>query len=76
MAKKAELERLAGQIQQEIANYDEDDPSAWIRIQDAMYQLRRATEPPNIFIMKQRFHVSVECLLPVQPENSYASIDN
>lgn len=57
MTKKAELEKLAAQIQKEVSCYDEADPTAWVRIQDAMYQLRRATEPPNIFVMKQRFHV-------------------
>ncbi|KAJ5652608.1 S-adenosyl-L-methionine-dependent methyltransferase [Penicillium longicatenatum] len=56
MTKRAELEKLAAQIQKEVSCYDEDDPTAWVRIQDAMYQLRRATEPPNIFVMKQRFH--------------------
>ena len=57
MTKKAELEKLAAQIQKEVSRYDEADPTAWIRIQDAVHQLRRATEPPNIFVMKQRFHV-------------------
>ncbi|KAJ5088111.1 hypothetical protein N7456_011727 [Penicillium angulare] len=56
MTKKAELEKLAAQIQNEVASYDESDPTSWIGIQNAMGQLRRATEPPNMFIMKQRFH--------------------
>ena len=57
MAKKAELEKLAAQIQNEVANWDESDPAAWIRLQGAMEGIRRATEPPNIFCTKQRFHV-------------------
>lgn len=60
MTKKAELEKLATQIQNEVASYDESDPTSWIRIQNAMYQLRRATEPPNMFIMKQRFRVGLK----------------
>lgn len=57
MAKKAELEKLAAQIQNEVANWDESDPTGWIRLQGPMEGLRRATEPANIFTTKQRFHV-------------------
>ncbi|KAJ5656088.1 hypothetical protein N7507_008038 [Penicillium longicatenatum] len=56
MTKKADLEKLAAQIQKEVSCYDEADPTSWVRIQDAMYQLRRAAEPPSNFVMKQRFH--------------------
>ncbi|KAL2215003.1 O-methyltransferase-domain-containing protein [Thermoascus aurantiacus ATCC 26904] len=56
MADKAHLEQLAANIQQAVATYDPHDRVAWIRIQDAMEKLRRATEPPQVFIMKQRFH--------------------
>ncbi|KAL4888992.1 S-adenosyl-L-methionine-dependent methyltransferase [Aspergillus ambiguus] len=57
MARKAELEKLAALVQNEVASYDESDLTAWIRIQNAVSQLRRATEPPTMFVMKQRFHV-------------------
>lgn len=57
MANKAHLEQLAADIQQAVAAYDPDDKVSWIRIQDAMEKLRRATEPPQVFIIKQRFHV-------------------
>jgi hypothetical protein len=57
MADKPHLEQLVANIQQAVATYDPNDKVAWVRIQDAMEKLRRATEPPEAFIMKQRFHV-------------------
>ena len=57
MANKPPLEYLAAQIQQAVESYDEADSTSWVRIQDAMYELRRATEPPHVFVRKQRFHV-------------------
>ncbi|PYI12335.1 hypothetical protein BO78DRAFT_456840 [Aspergillus sclerotiicarbonarius CBS 121057] len=56
MADKARLEHLAAAIQQAVTSYDPNNPSSWIPIQDAMEKPRRATEPPAVFIMKQRFH--------------------
>ncbi|KAA8646777.1 hypothetical protein EYZ11_009646 [Aspergillus tanneri] len=56
MTNKKHLEGLAANIQQAVASYDSANPASWIPIQDAMENLRRATEPPPVFIMKQRFH--------------------
>ncbi|PWY95175.1 S-adenosyl-L-methionine-dependent methyltransferase, partial [Aspergillus sclerotioniger CBS 115572] len=56
MADKAHLEHLAADIQQAVISYDPTNPTSWIPIQDAMEKLRRATEPPPVFTMKQRFH--------------------
>jgi hypothetical protein len=57
MTDKAHLEQLANNIQQAVTSYDPTDSASWIPIQDALEKLRRATEPPHVFIMKQRFHV-------------------
>lgn len=54
---KSEIESLAGKVQQAVASYDPSDSSSWIPIQDAIEELGRATEPPHVFLMKQRFHV-------------------
>ncbi|RAK82196.1 S-adenosyl-L-methionine-dependent methyltransferase [Aspergillus fijiensis CBS 313.89] len=54
---KSEIESLAGKVQQAVASYDPSDSSSWIPIQDAIEELRRATEPPHVFLMKQRFHI-------------------
>ncbi|PYI31341.1 S-adenosyl-L-methionine-dependent methyltransferase [Aspergillus indologenus CBS 114.80] len=53
---KAEVKGLADKVQQAVASYDPSDPFSWISIQDAIEGLRRATEPPHVFLMKQRFH--------------------
>jgi len=57
MADKAHVEQLGANIQQAVAAYDPNDKTSWMRIQTALEQMRRAIEPPEFFLMGQRFHV-------------------
>ncbi|KAJ5689652.1 hypothetical protein N7462_004044 [Penicillium macrosclerotiorum] len=57
MTNQEYLQDLAAQIQKAVGNYNSNDTTSWIPIQNAMECLRREIEPPHIFVMKQRFHL-------------------
>ncbi|RAQ61132.1 O-methyltransferase family protein, partial [Aspergillus flavus] len=42
------------ELQQVIEKYNKDDPSSWMRLEDALEKVRRELVPPQIFTMKQR----------------------
>lgn len=45
------------ELQQVIEKYNKDDPSSWMRLEDALEKVRRELVPPQIFTMKQRLQV-------------------
>ena len=75
MADKTQLIRLADDIRSAIHSLDENDKNGWIRVQGSLEALRRATEPPQVFIMKQRFHVCASAPLKlIQPTREMLTI--
>ena len=57
---------LAVELQQVIEKYNNDDPVSWIRLEDALENVRRELVPPHIFTMKQRLQVCcIPSILPV-----------
>lgn len=67
MAEKAHLMQLATCIQQAAATYDPSDRFSWMKIETALEGMRQAIQPPDIFLLKQRFHV---CLSPLNCHNT------
>jgi hypothetical protein len=57
MADKAYLEQLASDIQKAVAAYDPNNKGAWVPIQQAAEKIRRAVEPPAVYLTKQNFSV-------------------
>jgi hypothetical protein len=57
MADKAHLEQLASDIQKAVTAYDPNNKGAWVPIQQAAEKIRRAVEPPAVYVTKQNFSV-------------------
>lgn len=61
MAGNPTLEPLVSNIQDAATEYEKDRANGFSKLSEAIEALRRAVEPPHIYIMKQRFHVRQFC---------------
>lgn len=57
MVDNTQLDSLVRNVEQACAKFRRHSESGWVEVQNATEALRRAVEPPEMVVLKQRFRV-------------------